>query len=77
MEKGRAMGSIIERKLADGIIGHTAQIRKKKAGKMLYNMSQTFERKRSAVIWMEKTEKDLLNGARSPDSGNPRKPWEK
>jgi len=60
------MGIIIERKRADGTTGYTAQIRKKKAGKTVYSMCQTFDRKQAADTWLKKTEKDLLNGTRLP-----------
>ena len=67
------MGIIIERKRADGTTGYTVQIRKKKAGKTVYSMSQTFDRKQAADAWMTKTEKELRNGTRLPQLRRPEK----
>ena len=36
------MGTIVSRKRKDGTLGHTAQIRLKKNGKVIHTESQTF-----------------------------------
>lgn len=53
------MGSIVSRKRKDGTIGHTAQIRLKDGGKVIFTESQTFDRKPAAQAWLKKRETEL------------------
>ncbi len=53
------MGTIIERKRADGTIAYLGQVRVKKAGKVIYAAAETFDRRKAAVAWMAKLEKEL------------------
>lgn len=53
------MGSIVSRKRKDGTIGHTAQIRLKDGGKIIFTESQTFDRKPAAQAWLKKRETEL------------------
>ncbi len=53
------MGTIVSRKRKDGTMGHTAQIRMREAGKIIYNESQTFDRKPAAEAWLKKRETEL------------------
>lgn len=45
---------IVSRKRKDGTIGHTAQIRLKADGKIIFTESQTFDRKQPAEAWLRK-----------------------
>lgn len=53
------MGSIVSRKRKNGTIGHTAQIRIKKGGKVIFTESETFDRKPAAQAWLKKRETEL------------------
>lgn len=54
------MGTITARKKKkSGIIVYTAQIRISRNGKTVHSESQTFDRKKLAVAWMNKREGDL------------------
>lgn len=53
------MGTIVSRKRKDGTIGHTAQIRLKDGGKVIFTESQTFDRKPAAQAWLKKRETEL------------------
>lgn len=53
------MGSIVSRKRKDGSVGHTAQIRLKDGGKVIYTEAQTFDRKPAAQAWLKKRETEL------------------
>ncbi len=53
------MGTIVSRKRKDGTVGHTAQIRLKKDGKLTHTESQTFDRKPAAQAWLKKRETEL------------------
>lgn len=53
------MGTITPRKRRDGTIGHTAQIRIKRDGKIIYTEAQTFDRKPAAQLWLKKREAEL------------------
>lgn len=53
------MGSIIERKRADGTTSFRAQIVIKQEGKIVYQTSRSFDRKPTAKAWMERKEKEL------------------
>jgi integrase len=58
------MGSIYTRKNQDGTTKYTAQIRIKRKQKVVYQESQTFNKKTSAQVWMKKREAELaLPGA--------------
>jgi hypothetical protein len=43
------MGTITSRKLQDGTIGYTAQIRLKRGGKIIHTEAQTFDRELAAA----------------------------
>lgn len=53
------MGTIVSRKRKDGTFGHTAQIRLKDGGKVIFTESQTFDRKPAAIAWLKKRETEL------------------
>lgn len=58
------MGTILTRKRKDGTTGFTAQIVKKKAGKVIWNETKTFDRKQAANAWLARREAELaLPGA--------------
>jgi integrase len=54
-----AMGTILARKRQDGTIGYTVSIRLKKAGKVIFSQSETFDREAAAKAWMKKRETEL------------------
>lgn len=53
------MGTILARKRKDGTKGYTALIRIKKAGKVIYSETETFDREQAAKAWMKKRETEL------------------
>ncbi|WP_323781586.1 site-specific integrase [Leisingera sp.] len=53
------MGTIIERKRADGSSKFRAQIVIKQSGKIVYQTSRTFDRRPTAKAWLERKEKEL------------------
>lgn len=53
------MGTILSRKRKDGSIGHTAVIRIKRDGKLVYSETETFDRKPAAEAWLKKRETEL------------------
>ena len=53
------MGTIVSRKRKDGSLGHTAQIRIKKDGRLIFRESQTFDRRPAALAWLKKRETEL------------------
>jgi integrase len=53
------MGTITSRKRKDGTLGHTAQIRIKRDGKLVHTESQTFDRRPAAVVWLKRRETEL------------------
>ena len=53
------MGTITERKRKNGKSSYTAQIRIKRQGSVVYQESQTFERKQAAGAWLKKREGEL------------------
>lgn len=53
------MGTIIPRRRKDGSIGYTAQILKKRGGKIVLREAQTFDRKQAAVAWINKREAEI------------------
>ncbi|MGB3068431.1 MAG: tyrosine-type recombinase/integrase [Ottowia sp.] len=53
------MGTITTRRRKDGTEGHTAQIRIKRDGKVIYTESQTFDRKPAAQTWLKNRETAL------------------
>ena len=66
------MGTITSRKRLGGSIGHTAQIRIKRKGKLVHNESQTFDRRQAAKAWLQRREAQLrepgaLERAARPD----------
>lgn len=50
---------IVSRKRKDGTIGHTAQIRIKSGGKLIFTESETFDRKPAAAAWLKKRQTEL------------------
>jgi len=53
------MGTINARKRADGSIGYTAQIIRKKGGVVLLREAKTFDREREAKAWIRSRETEL------------------
>ena len=53
------MGTISQRKRADGSIAYTAQIRMKDKGAIVHSEAQTFTRKALAQTWMKRRESEL------------------
>ena len=53
------MATIRARKLADGTVSYTAQIRIKRDGVQVYQESKTFARKQAAQAWTRKRESEL------------------
>ena len=53
------MATIRARKLADGSVTYTAQIRIKRGGVQVYQESQTFARKQAAQAWVRRRETEL------------------
>lgn len=53
------MGTIIERRRKNGTIGYTAQIVKKKGGKVIWNETGTFDRRQAANAWLARREAEL------------------
>lgn len=53
------MGTITERKRANGSKSYTAQIRIKRDGKIAHSEAQTFERRPAANAWLKKRETEL------------------
>ena len=53
------MAAIRARKLADGTVSYTAQVRIKRDGVQVYQESQTFARKEAAQAWARKRETAL------------------
>jgi len=53
------MGSIRARKRQDGIVGYTAVVRIKRAGKVIFSQTETFEREAAAKAWLKKRETEL------------------
>jgi integrase len=66
------MGTIIARERIDGTTGYTAQILRKKSGKIIHREAQTFDRRQAAVAWLNRRETELsepgaLDRAKTPD----------
>lgn len=53
------MGTITQRRRANGEIGYTAQIRVKQHGKLIFSEAATFDRKQLATEWMRRREAEL------------------
>lgn len=53
------MGTIMEREKKDGAKSYTAMIRKKKGGKVILSLTETFKSEQAAKRWIRKTERDL------------------
>jgi integrase len=53
------MGTICSRRRRDGTIGYTAQIRIKRAGKLVHTEAETFEKKAVASEWLRRREAAL------------------
>ena len=51
--------AIVSRRRKDGTLGHTAQIRLKKGGKVIHTESKTFDRKLAVQAWLKKRETEL------------------
>jgi hypothetical protein len=57
------MGTITSRKRRDGTVGHTAQIRLKRGGKVIHTEAQTFDRRPAGAAWLKKREGELAQPA--------------
>lgn len=71
------MGTIMARKKKDGATSYTAVIRKKKAGKIVLTLGDTFQSLQTAERWVRKTER-ALKGKGAIDravAARHRKPW--
>src|SRR5262245_52320153 len=53
------MGTIVARKRANGSMGYTAQIVRKKKGQIIHREAQTFDRKQAADSWLKRRETEL------------------
>ncbi len=53
------MGTIMERQKKDGATSYTAVIRKKKGGKVVLTLTETFKNEKAAERWIRKTERGL------------------
>lgn len=53
------MGTVTARKRKDGSIGHTAQVRVKRGGKVVHTEAKTFDRAPAARAWLVKREREL------------------
>lgn len=53
------MGTIVARKRKDGSTGYTAQVIKKKDGKVVWREAQTFDRRQAAQAWIVKREDEF------------------
>jgi integrase len=53
------MGTIVPRKRKDGSTGYTAQILRKKSGKIIHREAQTFDRRQAASAWLRRRETEL------------------
>lgn len=53
------MGTITQRRRANGEIGYTAQIRVKQDGKLVFSEAATFNRKQLATEWLRRREAEL------------------
>jgi integrase len=53
------MGTVTARTRKDGTIGHTAQVRIKRNGVVVFTESQTFDRDPAARSWLKKREREL------------------
>jgi integrase len=66
------MGTIVARKRNDGSTGYTAQILRKKKGKIIHREAQTFDRRQAAVAWLNRRETELsepgaIDRAKAPE----------
>jgi len=53
------MGTITQRKRANGDVAYTSQIRLKRGGVVIHSEAQTFDRKTDATAWMKRRETEL------------------
>ncbi|RAK06966.1 hypothetical protein ATI53_11131 [Salipiger aestuarii] len=53
------MGTIMKREKKDGAKSYTAIIRKKKGGKVILSLTETFKSEQAAERWVRQTERDL------------------
>lgn len=53
------MGTITQRRKADGTLRYTAQIRIRRQGEIVYQQTQTFSKKAAAQAWIRKREAEL------------------
>jgi integrase len=53
------MGTIVPRKRKDGSVGYTAQILRKKSGRIIHREAQTFDRRQAASAWLKRRETEL------------------
>lgn len=59
VESRTGMGTIVARKRNDGSTGYTAQIVRKKSGKIIHREAQTFDRRQAATAWLKRRETEL------------------
>ncbi|MDO6588058.1 tyrosine-type recombinase/integrase [Salipiger sp. 1_MG-2023] len=71
------MGTIMQRKKKDGSLSYTAVIRKKKGGKVVLTLSETFPSHQAAKRWMRNAERDLKgkNAVERAIADRHRKTW--
>ncbi len=53
------MGTITARKRKDGSVGYTAQILRKKGGRIVFREAKTFDKKREAESWIRFRETEI------------------
>ena len=66
------MGTITARERKNGSTGYTAQILRKKSGKIVHREAQTFDRRQAASAWLKRRETELsepgaIERAKAPD----------
>lgn len=70
--RAQKMGTIVPRTKTDGSMSYSAQILRKKDGKILHREAKTFDREKDAIVWMRRRESELdspegLERAQAPD----------
>lgn len=58
------MDTIMQRRKKDGATSYTAVIRKKKGGKVVLTLAETFKNEAAAERWIRKTERALSEKGR-------------
>ena len=67
------MGTIVARRRKDGSTGYTAQIVRKKSGRIVHRENETFDRRQAAAAWLKRRETELsepgaIERAKVPDA---------